>query len=316
MNRITLLYLAVLITASTFAQTPQKMSYQAVIRNASNALITNQIVGMRISILQGSASGTAVYTETQTPTTNSNGLITIEIGGGTLVSGSFLTINWANGLFFVKTETDPSGGNTYSITGTSQLLSVPYALHAKTADSIIGGGALAHYIGEQFGGGVIFHLWKDAQGIQHGLIADLTDLSTSKEWSNVNQTIVGPSCQSTWNGASNCNAIVSQAGHSTSAAFICLNSTNNGQSDWYLPSIDELSLLWHNRFNVNKSLSTISGANQLSNSARYWSSTEFEYMNGFIFNFLNGSSESMEGSGGQGYSNKASKHYVRAVRAF
>ena len=108
-----------LLTATIFAQAPEKMSYQAVIRNGSNVLITNQTVGMRISVLQGSASGTAVYIETQTPTTNSNGLVTIQIGGGTIVSGSFSAINWENGPYYIKTETDPTGGPNYTISGTS-----------------------------------------------------------------------------------------------------------------------------------------------------------------------------------------------------
>jgi hypothetical protein len=132
MKKIITICAAILLTANMFAQSPNKMSYQAVIRNASNALVTNQAIGMRISILQNSPSGTAVYVETQTPTTNTNGLASIEIGGGTIVSGNFASINWANGPYFVKTETDPSGGNNYTITGTSQLLSVPYAFYSQT----------------------------------------------------------------------------------------------------------------------------------------------------------------------------------------
>jgi len=93
---------------------------------------------MQISILQGSTSGTAIYKETQTPTTNVNGLVSLEIGDGTVVSDDFSTIDWANGSYFIKTDTDPAGGTNYTITGTSQLLSVPYALHAKTAESISG----------------------------------------------------------------------------------------------------------------------------------------------------------------------------------
>jgi len=118
-----------------FAQAPNKMSYQAVIRNSNNTVVSNHAVGMRISILQGTATGSSVYTENQSPTTNANGLIAIEIGTGTIVSGSFANIDWANGPYFVKTETDPNGGNNYTLTGTSQLLSVPYALYAKTADN-------------------------------------------------------------------------------------------------------------------------------------------------------------------------------------
>jgi hypothetical protein len=134
MKRIFTILAAVLMTATVWGQSPEKMSYQAVIRNSSNALVTSANVGMQISILQGSATGTAVYTETLTPTTNANGLVSIEIGGG----AGFSTIDWANGPYFIKTETDPTGGTSYTITGTSQLLSVPYALHAKTAESITG----------------------------------------------------------------------------------------------------------------------------------------------------------------------------------
>lgn len=122
------------------AQSPEKMSYQAVIRNSSNELVINQAVGMQISILQGTADGTPVYIETQTPTTNANGLVSFEIGGdnATVVNGNFSSIDWSAGTYFIKTETDPTGGTSYTITGTSQLLSVPYALHAKTAESVSG----------------------------------------------------------------------------------------------------------------------------------------------------------------------------------
>ena len=130
-------FLAVLLmTASTFAQAPGKMSYQAVVRDSGDALVTNQAVGMQISILQTTATGTSVYVETQTPTTNVNGLVTLEIGTGSVVSGDFTTIDWSVDSYFIKTETDPTGGASYTITGTSQLLSVPYALYAaKSGDS-------------------------------------------------------------------------------------------------------------------------------------------------------------------------------------
>jgi len=138
MKKIITICAVLLMTASVFAQAPEKMSYQAVVRDGSNALVTSTAVGMQISILQGSASGTAVYVETQTPTSNINGLVSLEIGSGTVVSGDFTTIDWANGPYFIKTETDPTGGTSYTITGTSQLLSVPYALHAKTAETVTG----------------------------------------------------------------------------------------------------------------------------------------------------------------------------------
>ena len=139
MKRTLTIFAAVLLTATIFAQAPEKMSYQAVVRDANNDLVTDTQVGMQISILQGAVDGAPVYVETQTPTTNANGLVSVEIGGGTVESGDFTAIDWSAGPYFIKTETDPAGGTDYTITGTSQLLSVPYALYAKRAESIRGG---------------------------------------------------------------------------------------------------------------------------------------------------------------------------------
>jgi hypothetical protein len=132
----TLLLLFLLATVSILAQTPEKMSYQVVLRDASNTLLTNQQVGIQISILQTTITGSAVYTEIQTATTNINGLVSLEIGTGTS-SNNFSAIDWSTGPFFIKTATDPSGGSNYSIIGTSQLMSVPFALYAKTAESVL-----------------------------------------------------------------------------------------------------------------------------------------------------------------------------------
>ena len=140
MRKLILMLAVILVTASislqeqALAQTPQKMSYQAVVRNSSNVLVTDHAVGMMISILQGSAlSSTVVYAETQTPTTNANGLINIAIGTGSVTSGSFSAIDWSAGPYFIKTEIDPEGGTTYSIASISELLSVPYAMYAGNA---------------------------------------------------------------------------------------------------------------------------------------------------------------------------------------
>ena len=135
----TTLFLLTLIFVSVFAQAPQKMNYQAVVRNANNSLVTNQNVAARISILQGSATGSAVYIETQTVATNTNGLMTLSIGEGTAVSGTFSSIDWANGPYFLKSEIDPNGGVSYSIESVQQLLSVPYALYANEAGNSFSG---------------------------------------------------------------------------------------------------------------------------------------------------------------------------------
>ncbi len=136
MKKLFAILVAVLLATNVLAQAPQKMSYQAVIRDVSNNLVTNQSVGMRISILQGA---TPVYVETHATTTNTNGLISIEIGGGSIVSGSFASINWGMGTYNIKTETDPTGGTNYTaIVSTNQLLSVPYAFYASSSgDTVI-----------------------------------------------------------------------------------------------------------------------------------------------------------------------------------
>ena len=132
-NFNTLFLFFLLITISVFAQSPEKMSYQAVIRDASNTLVTNQSVGMQISILRNSINGSVEYTETKTVTTNINGLVTLEIGSED--TSGFSLINWSAGPYFIKIETDPDGGINYTISGTSQLMSVPFAMYAKTSGS-------------------------------------------------------------------------------------------------------------------------------------------------------------------------------------
>jgi len=123
--------------SNVIAQTPQAISYQAVARNLQGQILAEQAVNMRISILQGTATGTAVYVETHALTTNKFGLITLQIGKGTVVSGSFVAINWGASKYFTKMEMDETGGVNYKEIGTSEMLAVPYSLHAKTAESVL-----------------------------------------------------------------------------------------------------------------------------------------------------------------------------------
>jgi uncharacterized protein (TIGR02145 family) len=133
MKKLFALLMVMTITLSVFAQAPQKISYQYEVRNSSGILVISQSVGIRISILKGTSTGTEVYKELYNPNlqTNISGLVTVEIGGGIPITGTFSAIDWSSGPYFLKTETDPSGGTNYTISGTIQLLSVPYALYAK-----------------------------------------------------------------------------------------------------------------------------------------------------------------------------------------
>jgi len=124
------------ISLSSFGQAPEAFKYQAVVRDAGNTILNNQAVGMRMTIQQGSIGGTTVYQETFAPTTNAYGLVNLEIGSGTVVSGDFTTIDWSVGSYFIETAVDVTGGSSYAVMGTSQLMSVPYALHANTAENV------------------------------------------------------------------------------------------------------------------------------------------------------------------------------------
>ena len=134
MKKILLFFVAIMaMILVAEAQAPERFSYQSVIRDAAGNLVANEPVGVRVSILQYSPDGSAVYCETHNRATNANGLVTMEIGAGTVVSGSFSNIDWASGPYFLKIETDVNGGTNYTLAGTQQMLSVPYALYAAAS---------------------------------------------------------------------------------------------------------------------------------------------------------------------------------------
>jgi len=341
MEKVFTILVVALLTVTMWAQSPEKISYQAVIRDASDNLVTSQSVGMQISILQGSASGTAVYVERHFPTTNTNGLVSINIGTGVVVSGDFTTIDWVNGPYFIKTEVDLNGGANYTITGTSQLLSVPYALHAKTADSIVGGIAETDpvfsssvasgitatdttswnnkqdqlaagtgisivgttistrndfYLGQDTLGGIVFYIYIGSDGNQHGLIVNKNESLT--QWQS-SGTSTGAT--RSWDGVYNTGLMTG----SPAAAYVN-GLTDGGFTDWYLPSIDELSLLWHNRFHANKGLNDANGT-LFPNGGRYWSSNEINSSTAFYLDFH---------FGYVGHIGKTENSFVRAIRAF
>jgi BclB C-terminal domain-containing protein len=134
MKKITLLVaLFAMLTGSLFAQTPQLINYQAVVRNNTGAPVVNQNVSLRFSIHNTSSTGTVIYQETQTLSTNALGLVNLQIGGGTVVSGTFSSIQWGTGSKFLQVEADITGGSNYQSLANVQLVSVPYALNAGTS---------------------------------------------------------------------------------------------------------------------------------------------------------------------------------------
>lgn len=296
------------ISEIIFAQTPQKMNYQAVIRGASGDILPNATIGMRVSILFGSSSGVEIYKEIYSPLpqTNTYGIVTLEIGSGIPQTGTFSTINWSVSPYYIKIETDPNGGTNYTVTSTNQLLSVPYALYAASS----GATAPVHYIGQFYGGGIIFYV--DQTG-NHGLICSVIELSTASTWSDMPTTLIGLTAQSDWDGQSNSNAMILQS-ISNSAADICDTYTNTNYgtgiySDWYLPAIDQLSLIYHVKYQLNKALdSDGNSATTALVKNSYWSSTECSSTSAWAYDFITGTVI--------GNDKLCTPVHVRAIRAF
>ena len=284
----TFLLILLLLSENIWAQAPQKMTYQAVIRNGSNALILSSPIGIKVSVLQGSANGTVTYSETQIQNTNINGLVSLEIGMGTPVIGTFSNINWANGPYFIQTEVDPSGGSNYSVLGVTELISVPYALYSANAQV----SGFSHYIGETFNGGVIYYLYKGSDGLEHGLIVSTTE--SIAKWQTTGVLV---NADRSWDGVYNTNLI---------SGSPALNYIATLGPNWYLPSLDELILLHGSRFEVNKALFT-NNQTLLSLSLYYWSSTEYSSSDALSYDFLTGYTD---------VSGKTLNYGVRGVKSF
>lgn len=133
MKHLSLIVAAVLMGISAMAQSPSKFNYQAVARDAAGVVVSDGTVGVKVTILSGSATGTEVYSETHSATTNVYGMLNFQIGAGTGVTGDISTIDWGSDAHFIKVEMDPAGGSSYTVSNTSELISVPYAEYANSA---------------------------------------------------------------------------------------------------------------------------------------------------------------------------------------
>jgi hypothetical protein len=348
----------VLLACFALAQAPNKFSYQAVVRNAANELVVSQTIGVKISLLFNTPTGIIVYQETHTPQSNGNGLVTLEVGGGTVVAGEMASIDWSAGSYFIKTEVDPAGGTNYNVTSTSQLLSVPFALYAANGGSGEPGpqgpqgpqgpagsngavgppgpagtfpngnqsGEMMYWngnawvavapgaegatltfcngvptwgpcpeqpveVGSLYQGGVVFYV--DGNG--HGLIAATSDQSIGALWGCEDTPITTQNIVGT--GLVNTEAIYVTCQTADIAARICYDLELNGYTDWYLPSKDELDLVYQNQ-------AAIGGFNN----GLYWSSSQYTNSTSYYKNFSNGNSS---------FNFKEGYYYrVRAIRSF
>ena len=136
MKILYILLLSIALAGKLTAQTPDRINYQAVIRSSSGQLLASSAIGVRVSLVKGTPEGSVTYQETHALTTNANGLLTFAIGSGLPAAGTYAAIDWENGPYFTRIELDLAGGTDYNLFTTSQLNSVPYALHARKADAL------------------------------------------------------------------------------------------------------------------------------------------------------------------------------------
>jgi hypothetical protein len=339
MKKIFLTFLVIIGAAGIYAQAPEGFSYNAIVRNASGNAIVDQAVSFRFGIVKGRTSGAVVYGEKHNLLTDSFGSVSLVIGNGTDKTGDFATIDWGADSYYLKIELDITGSTFYTDMGTTQLLSVPYALYSKTASNgfsgnyndltnkpstdgsetkIIVGNSLkiegagtianpyilnarAHYIGEVYGGGVVFYVYDNNQ---HGLIAATRDQDSAIEWYNGTKRYTNTAGDGINSGAMNTILIIALQTNDNPmgnfAAKICadysvaVNNINYG--DWYLPSKYELALMFTKK-------EMIGGFN----SDYYWSSTEFSSVTAWSQNFSNGTQFNLT---------KSLPYGVRAIRAF
>ena len=326
--RLILLITCMMPLAGLHAQSTSFFNYQAVISDPAGGPYEGT-VGVKISILQGSENGKVVYSERHTKDSDENGFIGFRVGEGDPVyAGELDTIDWSAGPCFIRTELAPGGGYSYSITSITELVSVPMALYARKADSIasdfreedplfsrsVASGITAedtarwnalsatekYHIGDFLEGGIVFYVEPDGN---HGLIASLSDIAETTNW-GVDGLLTGAG--SYYDGLGNTGKIVSETGAGAYAAYQCDTLSMEGYDDWYLPSADEMYLLFRSRYLVNKTLED--DGNDLTSGLKaeaYWTSTERESSQAYIF--LNGNLD---------YAIKEQASSVRAIRAF
>jgi len=329
MKRILLFIILIPGGINLFSQAPEGFNYSAIVRDNLGNPIVNQGVSFRFSLVQGNVTGSTVYSETHYVVTDQFGQVSLIIGNGAIISGVFSMIDWGGDNYFLKVELDKTGGTSYTLMGISQLLSVPYALYAKSAGdgsggtdtsginisagtniTITGSGTAIdpyvinerlHYVGESYGGGIVFYVYDNGR---HGLVAATSDQDAGVEWYNGTDRYTNTTGNGIGAGEMNTTLIIALQTNDNPlgnfAAKVCadFSVTINGENygDWYLPSRLELTYLFINKDVVGNFANNF-----------YWSSTEFSSISAWGQNMANGSFYNLK---------KSTPYAVRAIRAF
>ncbi len=305
-------------------QFPENFTYQITVRDYEKNLLVNKSLKAKISIV--SEKSYVFYQEEQDLITNSRGLVTIQIGKVINKSGDLKSINWSGGsnLYYVKTAFDAKGNGDFSIVNNKRIGSVPYTLFAKHVASVDekdpefsnsvaknirqenldqwnSFASERHYTGDRVGGGIVFMV--DSTG-ENGLLASLHDIGGKLVWSPTSVDI--PNQNSYSNGENNSHSIAQELGEGNYAVYLCDTLNLYEKDDWYLPSVNELSLLFDSRYEINKALEKDEaiGTEGISNKT-YWSSTQKNKDSSYVLQ--NGIINVIDND---------SLHFVRAIRQF
>ncbi|MEN9394972.1 MAG: hypothetical protein RL362_1193 [Bacteroidota bacterium] len=299
------------------AQAPQGIPYQAVVRNVDGTVMSNTAITITFKIHDVTAAGVVVYEETHAVTSNSQGLVSMNVGSGTVVTGAFDNINWGGGNKFLHVLMNAGNGNIDL--GTQQMMSVPYALYAEdvnvrvsvTGDSLFIGNQVSIVpgvsaandiqVGDLYQGGYVAYLFQPGDlgyvaNERHGIIVSTQDVGVAV-WGCYETFVIGTDYY-LGSGIINTNAILSYScGLVNTAAQLCSDYIFQGYADWQLPSYDELMAIYTN---LHNSVSFTYGS--------YWTSTQESgsWSKSIGFN-NNGSNE---------HSTKNSIINVRAIRYF
>ena len=323
MKRISVIAILTFLVLSLMAQFPEQFNYQAIMRNQQGEVITNSVVRIQFSIVIGTAFGMIRYQEEFTPATNEQGLVCLKIGTGDVLMGDFSELRWWSIPHFLLTEIDFSGNYDFVEISRTQFVSVPYAMHSKTAENVFSGdyndlknkpnldsiyqikeeGLLP---GQLFAGGIIFFV--DGTG-GHGLVVSLSDLDNPVEWGLEGSEL--DIHNSSWNGELNTLDLLyalNNNGISTSAAHSCSEYEIDGYSDWYLPSTDEMRMLLDKLYIINRVLDIDKNKNSKGlTKSNYWTSEQKNSTLSYTANFEKGIIESTA---------KSEQLKVRAIRIF
>lgn len=204
-----------------------------------------------------------------------------------------------------STHTDGSWINTDIYSGETFLNTTDQRMYVRTGANIQEIPFQNNWVGKSGQGGVVFHTYRDSLNVEHGLIASVVNQSTSSAYSNIATNSIGSA--RLYDGQFNTNLMAAQTSATSGAWKYANDYAYFGYTDWYLPSINELFLLFQNSFNVNKTLATIVGADLLDINGIYWSSTQSSNTEAYTYYALPNDQVSVDKS----YSN-----IVRAIRQF